>query len=84
MGVSLADSYALMPNQRHDNSVRNPCILEQADGRMPQRVETQFEYLAFACTSYATRVVRPWLAKSDGSEKLENCLESIPTRPPCA
>ena len=37
---------------------------------MPQRVETQFEYLAFACTSYATRVVRPWLAESGGSEKL--------------
>ena len=72
-----------MSYERHDNGVRNASILEQADRGMPQRVETQFEYLAFACTSYATRVVRPWLAESGGSESSENCLESVPTRPPC-
>ena len=60
VSVSLRDGCAFVSDQRHDNGVRNASILEQA----------QFEYLAFACTSYATRVVRPWLTESGGSEKL--------------
>ena len=59
MSVSLRDGRAFMSDERHDNGVRNAGILEQTDGSVPQRVETQFEYLAFARTSYASRVVRP-------------------------
>ena len=54
VSVSLRDGCAFVSDQRHDNSVRNASILEQADRGVPQRVETQFEYLAFARTSYAT------------------------------
>lgn len=70
VSVSLRDGCAFVSDQRHDNGVRNASILEQANRGVPQRVEAQFEYLAFACTSYATRVVRPWLTESGGSEKL--------------
>ena len=70
MSVSLRDGRAFVSDERHDNGVRNASILEQADSGVPQRVKTQFEYLAFAYTSYATRGVRPWLAESGGSEKL--------------
>jgi len=70
VSVSLRDGCAFVSDQHHDNGVRNASILEQANRGVPQRVEAQFEYLAFACTSYATRVVRPWLTESGGSEKL--------------
>ena len=62
VSVSLRDGCAFVSDQRHDNGVRNASILE--------RSKAQFEYLAFACTSYATRVVRPWLTESGGGEKL--------------
>ena len=85
VSISLRDGCAFVSDQRHDNGVRNASIFEQADRGVPQRVEAQFEYLAFACTSYATRVVRPWLAEAGGSENLgELPGEGIPTRPPCA
>jgi hypothetical protein len=57
--VALAGRRAFVADERHDHGIRNAGVLEEADRRVPQRVEAQFEYLAFACTSYATRVVRP-------------------------
>jgi hypothetical protein len=83
--VAMAHRGAFVSDQRHDNGVRNPSIPEQADRGVPHRVEAQFEYLAFAGTSYATRVVRPWLAESGGCEKLGELPGEHPlTRPPCA